>query len=364
MNLEKVNIKILVKYIILAGIIYYILHNIPKNKFSDKEKIVIIPIILVSFYTLEYFLKPVEKMTNTDDINVNNLDLEIENKWETQQNKQLKNKLSSSNTTSSLNTSNTSSYPNTSSSYQNTSYPNTESYPNTTSSNSNYTVDKNNSDFLNGNTKDSINININNNIDDILKQLKKFGLDDDDLINKVKESAENKKSKNMEQDESDENFVVKYLKQLMQELYRKKIIDKTDINNIEAKLKTKLVSPREMVKILENLKNTTKEKNLSTTDKINLPSSDPNDLHNDSKYSNLPDYDYNPLGDKIANDWDNQYTVLNTDRWQVPQTRPPVCISNEPCKVCPSVNQGYELNLDNWNNGKSNFGNKPIEVHS
>lgn len=343
MNLEKVNIKILVKYIILAGIIYYILHNIPKNKFSDKEKIIIIPIILLSIYTLEYFLKPVEKMTNTDNVNVHNLDLDIDNKWETEPNKQMKNKLSSNNTGSSNNM---------------------VSSNNMASSNDMSSDNKENSDFLNGITKDSINININNNIDEIIKQLKNFGVDDDDLINKVKENAESKKSKHMDHHDSDESFVIKYLRQLMQELHRKSIIDKTDISNIDAKLKTKLVSPREMVKILENLKNTGKEKHLSTTDRINSASSIPNDLHNDSKYSNLPDYDYNPLGDKIANDWDNQYTVLNTDRWQVPQTRPPVCISNEPCKVCPSVNQGHELVLDNWNNGKSNFGNKPIEVHN
>lgn len=344
MNLEKVNIKIFVKYIILAGIIYYILHNIPKNKFSDKEKIIIIPIILLSLFTIEYFLKPVERMTNLDNVTVNNLDLDIDNKWESDTNKKMKNKLASNKV--------------------NMEYSNMN--PNNMAPSSDMAPSNNqlNSDFLNGIKKDSINININNNIDDILKQLKNFGVDDDDLINKVKESAQSKKEKDMENNDNDDNFVLKYLRQLMNELHRKNIIDKTDISNIDAKLKTNLVSQREMVKILENLKNSGKERKLSTTDRINLPSSDPNDIHNDSKYSNLPDYDYNPLGDKIANDWDNQYTVLNTDRWQVPQTRPPVCISNEPCKVCPTVNQGHELNLDNWNNGKSNFGNRPIEVRS
>ena len=68
------------------------------------------------------------------------------------------------------------------------------------------------------------------------------------------------------------------------------------------------------------------------------------------KYSDLPAESYKPLGEQISNKWTNEYSILNTDKWQVPQPRPPVCISNSPCKVCPTNTGGYPTNLKEWNN--------------
>ena len=70
------------------------------------------------------------------------------------------------------------------------------------------------------------------------------------------------------------------------------------------------------------------------------------------KYSDLPADYYKPLGDKIANQWDNEFTILNTDKWQVPHSRPPVCISNGPCKVCPSDTVRYPVNLKDWDDSR------------
>ena len=33
-------------------------------------------------------------------------------------------------------------------------------------------------------------------------------------------------------------------------------------------------------------------------------------------------------------------------------TRPPVCISNGNCKVCPTNTDGYPVNLKNWDNSR------------
>ena len=64
---------------------------------------------------------------------------------------------------------------------------------------------------------------------------------------------------------------------------------------------------------------------------------------NDFRYNELPLEMYVPLGDKVANKWaaDEQYSILNTNQWQVPMPRPPVCINTEPCKVCPSDMGNY-----------------------
>ena len=59
-----------------------------------------------------------------------------------------------------------------------------------------------------------------------------------------------------------------------------------------------------------------------------------------------------PIGEAISNSWENAYTILNTDKWQVPHSRPPVCISNGPCKVCPSDTVGYPVNLKDWDDSR------------
>jgi hypothetical protein len=66
-------------------------------------------------------------------------------------------------------------------------------------------------------------------------------------------------------------------------------------------------------------------------------------VNNDFRYNELPLEMYVPIGDKVANKWstDNAYSMLNTNQWQVPMPRPPVCINTEPCKVCPTDEGAY-----------------------
>ena len=54
------------------------------------------------------------------------------------------------------------------------------------------------------------------------------------------------------------------------------------------------------------------------------------------KYSERPGKNYEPIGKGISK-WSNEYTILSSDKWTVPMTRPPVCISSTKCKVCPSA---------------------------
>lgn len=77
--------------------------------------------------------------------------------------------------------------------------------------------------------------------------------------------------------------------------------------------------------------------------KDQLQTSSQQKVNNDFRYNELPLDMYVPLGDKVANQWstDNAYAMLNTNQWQVPMPRPPVCINTEPCKVCPSDEGNY-----------------------
>jgi len=137
-------------------------------------------------------------------------------------------------------------------------------------------------------------------------------------------------------------FAKKYMAVLIADLLESKIIDKTDVENINAKLIAGTMTTSEVIQSLEKLKNIGRPKKVS----------EPKNRQNDMKYTELPSDYYKPLGDNIANEWSNEYTILSTDKWQVPQPRPPVCISNGPCKVCPSNTDGYPANLKDWDSSR------------
>jgi hypothetical protein len=158
-----------------------------------------------------------------------------------------------------------------------------------------------------------------------------------DTIAKLKQEISNKNSKD---DKSP--FAKKYMSVLIAELLGNKIIDRDDVENINAKLISGAVTTDETIQSLEKLRSIGKPKSVAN----------PKDRQNDMKYSDLPANYYEPLGDKIANEWDNEYTLLNTDKWQIPQSRPPVCISSGPCKVCPTATEGYPLNLKDWDDSR------------
>ena len=142
-------------------------------------------------------------------------------------------------------------------------------------------------------------------------------------------------------------FAKKYMSILIADLLEKKILEKADVENINAKLISGATTTEEVIISLERLRSIGKPKNVSEA----------KDTQNDMKYSDLPSDYYNPLGDKIANQWDNEFTILNTDKWQIPQPRPPVCISSGPCKVCPDTTPGY-TNLKEWDNSRVVTNNK------
>ena len=80
------------------------------------------------------------------------------------------------------------------------------------------------------------------------------------------------------------------------------------------------------------------------------------ELQTDSKYNELPLDMYQPIGKDIANKWetDNEYTILNTNQWQVPMPRPPVCVNTAPCKVCPTDAGGYfPVKLKDWDEART-----------
>jgi len=72
---------------------------------------------------------------------------------------------------------------------------------------------------------------------------------------------------------------------------------------------------------------------------------------NEMKYTELPPEMHQPLGtydNTFTNDFNHGYTMLNTDKWSVPMRRPPVCIQEKECPVCPSMTSGSLMNVKDF----------------
>ncbi len=134
----------------------------------------------------------------------------------------------------------------------------------------------------------------------------------------------------------------KYFESLMNDLADKGILDDGEIDNIQAKLRSKLLSMDEVIARLETLKKEGKSKVRVQDGKVK----------HDREYSELPSDFYTPIGNQVPTDWTSEYTILNTNKWQVPMPRPPVCINTQPCKVCPSDSSNYPVNLKQWDDSR------------
>ena len=58
-------------------------------------------------------------------------------------------------------------------------------------------------------------------------------------------------------------------------------------------------------------------------------------------------------------DYPKDFIILDTNKWQVPLQRPPVCINNSPCRVCPIDSASYPLDLLQWQTSNNITNNEP-----
>ena len=57
-------------------------------------------------------------------------------------------------------------------------------------------------------------------------------------------------------------------------------------------------------------------------------------------------------GDGFTNAWDQDYTILNTNKWAPSLNPPPVCKAEKTCPVCPSITSGYPLSLKEYDSSR------------
>lgn len=130
---------------------------------------------------------------------------------------------------------------------------------------------------------------------------------------------------------------VKYFESLLNELIVINLLEDSDIQNIKNKVKLNLLTLDEAITSLETLKKTKKDTDVSQ--------------NTDLKYNELPSSFLTPIGDKIANDWNNDYAILDTNKWSVPMPKIPICINNSPSNISPS-NYSNATNLKEWDNNR------------
>jgi hypothetical protein len=60
----------------------------------------------------------------------------------------------------------------------------------------------------------------------------------------------------------------------------------------------------------------------------------------DWKYNTFNPKRMRPLGEGLQ-EWQNDYVILNTDKWAPAFVDPPVCKKEKSCPVCPNMSYGY-----------------------
>lgn len=165
---------------------------------------------------------------------------------------------------------------------------------------------------------------------DKIKQIKKSIK----VLNKILDNTNIKNKKSLNVDESiitrknnkkerKENNI-KYMEMLFNKLKKEDLLTDDDIKKMKNKLNAGIDDVDSIIIKLEKLNS------------------------NSMKYSVKDKEYYKSLGSGISKKWSSQYSILDTKNWAVPAYKPPVCVTNMRCKVCPDTTSGYPVNLMEW----------------
>jgi len=111
------------------------------------------------------------------------------------------------------------------------------------------------------------------------------------------------------------------------------------VNNNNNKLIENLTND-DISKIVTLLQNVQQAQTTSPTTPIDLTK---------LKVTNAPSLQ--PLGangNGLTNEWDQDYVLLNTEKWGPALNPPPVCVTDKKCPVCPSLTSGYPLSVKDF----------------
>jgi hypothetical protein len=132
-----------------------------------------------------------------------------------------------------------------------------------------------------------------------------------------------------------------------------KIENYEDVKNINVENELKVKNNN---KLIENLTNDDISKIVTLLQNVQQAQTTspttPIDLTN-VKITNAPSLQ--PLGangNGLTNEWDQDYVLLNTDKWGPALNPPPVCVTDKKCPVCPSLTSGYPLSVKEFDSSR------------
>ena len=132
-----------------------------------------------------------------------------------------------------------------------------------------------------------------------------------------------------------------------------KIENYEDVKNINVENELKVKNNNKLIEHLTNddiskivtlLQNVQQAQTTSPTTPIDLSK---------VKVTNAPSLQ--PLGangNGLTNEWDQDYVLLNTDKWGPALNPPPVCVTDKKCPVCPSLTSGYPLSVRDFDSSR------------
>jgi hypothetical protein len=108
---------------------------------------------------------------------------------------------------------------------------------------------------------------------------------------------------------------------------------------------------RNIMRKIQNEKLIEKLDNPPTSAPTDAPTSAPTENAPSSIVSLSNNPDYQPLGengDNLTNKWDNDYLLLDTQKWAPTMKPAPVCKTEKVCPVCPSLSTGNSISLKDF----------------
>ncbi len=145
------------------------------------------------------------------------------------------------------------------------------------------------------------------------------------------------------------------IKVILKHLVKRRILDDEDVADIYKTIQSEKVPLSKIIKSLESLKHSTAY--VSDSEEIEdeterKPKRKDKYKYGDMKYNELPEGKLKAIGDQVPDDWENEYTLLNTDKWTVPQTKQKLCIATSNMDPLPSNTPGYPMSLKEWDNSR------------
>lgn len=304
--MNKIDNNNMIKYIIILGIIYSLLKLVPEQKIEDRDLMLIIVVIIFVFYIVEVLCHKsklyLQQYSNSNsnlgvglDLGFGGFDIGLGN-----------------------------------------------------SNNNNYNYNNRNYNNRNNNCTEPFKESIKETFTENFNETPKSELPPPPPPQSPRKYESNKSSgKQVVKDviktisePKDNTIAMKYFHSLIGDLVKMRILNKDDIEIMKMKLDNKLLDIEDILPRLEKMKENGTSARVKT-------------VNDDNIYNELDYETTKPIGGDIANNWSEKlgdklgYTILNTDKWQVPKPRVPNC---KPCQtLCPSTYNNFG-DLSAWDN--------------